>query len=106
MLLAIQDDIPLHEHTLPRAEAEAKYKKDPVNHTFIYDAYPVPPELQTLRIVEIPKVNVNCCQGPHLKSTGGLQALFVQKVNADGKNKYKFSFAIGKGGSLWAHSSV
>jgi len=91
----IQQNVPVREFDMERKAAETTYKNG-VNHTAIYDAFPVPDSITTLRLVEIADFNINCCQGPHLETTGALEHVCVAKVNADGKGKFKFSFIVGK----------
>ncbi len=93
----IAADIPVREFVMERKAAEEKYQKEKVNHTYIYDAFPVPDSLTELNLVEIKDININCCPGPHLSSTGRLKALTLSKVNSKGAKKVQFSFVVGDG---------
>ena len=66
--------MPIKSEVRGRKEAEEFYTKHPVNSTFIYDRFPVPPEVDPLTLCLIEGVNVNCCRGPHTATTGELKA--------------------------------
>jgi len=72
-----------------------KYKSK-VNDTFIYDLSPVPDDVTDVNVIEIPDWNVNCCKGPHLKSTGELGAILLLKNKFRQKrNEWELSFVVG-----------
>jgi len=82
---------------MPRAAAEAKYTANPVNHTYIYDKFPVPEKIKDLTIIEIKDWNVNCCPSQHAKRTGELLGLFIQKTRRKTKdNTVEVQFIVGK----------
>jgi len=73
----IKQNVEVKEFTMERKAAEA--------------------EITQLAIVEISDWNVNCCQGPHTKTTGELEALCVLKIKKKGKKgETEVLFDIGK----------
>jgi hypothetical protein len=93
----IAADVPIQQFTLPRAAAEAKYSANPVNHTYIYDKFPVPEKIKDLTIIEIKDWNVNCCPSEHAKRTGELLGLFIQKTKRRAKeNAVEIQFIVGQ----------
>eukprot|EP00823_Brevimastigomonas_motovehiculus_P007040 TRINITY_DN605_c0_g2_i1.p1 TRINITY_DN605_c0_g2~~TRINITY_DN605_c0_g2_i1.p1 ORF type:complete len:608 (+),score=148.34 TRINITY_DN605_c0_g2_i1:25-1824(+) len=92
----IAENVAFHEFKLARKEAEERYKKNPVNSTFIYDKYPVPESIQELSLVEIADWNINCCNGTHVAKTGELKALYIYKSNYNAKKKQlELTFSVG-----------
>jgi alanyl-tRNA synthetase len=78
----VLENAPVHAVTMNRAEAEEKYRKAPVNGTYIYDKYAKLPETITeVGLVLIDNWNVNGCPGDHLPSTGGVGAIKVPRFN-------------------------
>mmetsp|Transcript_12462 Transcript_12462/g.35199 ORF Transcript_12462/g.35199 Transcript_12462/m.35199 type:complete len:266 (+) Transcript_12462:154-951(+) len=75
----ISSKTPLEEIVMLRDEAEAKYTANPVNETYIYDSYGVPPNVKELTLTLIPDWNINCCQGPHVQP-GELEGLTITAV--------------------------
>lgn len=98
----IQSNIEVIEKTMDRAEAEKYYTANPVNHTYIYDSFPVPASVNPLNLCLIPDININCCKGPHCKTTNELQALKILKAkksknkDKEGEALYEFLFSTGK----------
>jgi len=93
----INRNVEVKEFTMERKTAEEKYTKNPINHTYIYDKFPVKAEITNLSIVEIADWNINCCQGPHTKTTGELEALCILKIKKKGKKgETEVLFDIGK----------
>ena len=84
----IQLALPVQSLTMPRKQAEQHYTASPVNHTYIYDRFPVPDSIDPLAIALIDGVNVNCCMGPHTATTAELRRLRVLKAKK-GKVKDK-----------------
>ena len=76
----IQLGLPVRSLTVARAEAERRYTASPVNHTYIYDRFPVPDSVDPLTLTLIDGVNVNCCMGPHTATTAELRRLRVLKA--------------------------
>jgi alanyl-tRNA synthetase len=78
----VLENAPVHAVKMNRAEAEDKYRKAPVNGTYIYDKYAKLPETITeVGLVLIDNWNVNGCPGDHLPSTGGVGAIKVPRFN-------------------------
>lgn len=92
----IQEDSPVECFQMDRAEAEAKYTANLVNHTYIYDKFPVPDSIRTLGLVLIPDWNINCCTGEHLTSIGGVGGIFIEKMKQKTTKKtVDFTFLVG-----------
>jgi len=58
---------------LSRPEAEKKYGDE------IYDLFPVPESIQTLKVVVIPDWNVNACNKEHTRTTGEIRGITLGK---------------------------
>jgi hypothetical protein len=103
----IAANIPIQIIEMERKKAEELYTKSPVNHTFIYDKYPIPESVTELRICLINGVNVNCCGGNHLNTTGELQKLLVIKSkNRSKKKEYEFEFVCHDGATEYLARQV
>jgi len=93
--MKIKENVEILHFSMPRTEAEEKYRKTPVNETFIYDKFPVKPEITELKIVEIPEWNVNCSAGPLVKRTGDIKPMKLLRTNfRDQKKECEFVFAL------------
>jgi alanyl-tRNA synthetase len=78
----VLENAPVHAIKANRAEAEEKYRKAPVNGTYIYDKYAKLPETITeVGLVLIDNWNVNGCPGDHLPSTAGVGAIKIPRIN-------------------------
>jgi len=95
----IKENVEILYFPMNRAEAEEKYTKNLVNETFIYDKFPVPPQIKEVKIVEIPDWNVNCSVGPLLKRTGEIRQLKVKKTNHRA-NKQELEFVFELSGTV------
>ena len=101
----IRQALPVRTEVRPRKEAETFYSAHPVNHTFIYDKFPVPADVDPLTLTVIDGVNVNCCRGPHTATTAELRALKILKTKKskqkekDGtlSHQYEFLFSVHSG---------
>lgn len=74
----VEADVPVLVEELPRGEAEEKYGR------IIYDLFPVPEGVETLKIVVIRDVdgslwNVNACAEEHTPSTGCIGVIRLGK---------------------------
>lgn len=69
----IEENVEIENFEIDRQEAESKYGN------IIYDKFPVPDHIKTLKIVRIPDWNINCCIGEHLKTTGESGNLKIKK---------------------------
>ncbi|MBN1682431.1 alanyl-tRNA editing protein [Candidatus Bathyarchaeota archaeon] len=69
----IKQDIKIKIHELSKIEAEKKWGD------IIYDLFPLPPGLTTLKIVEIPGWNINTCNKKHTQKTGEIVEIKIQK---------------------------
>jgi len=54
----------------------------------------MPPEVEKLRIVEIPGVDIQADGGPHVKSTGEIGVIKLLRVENKGKNKKRLYFSV------------
>ena len=85
----VEENAVVENMELDRDEAEAKFGKK------IYDKFPVPEHIKTLKIVKIPDWNINCCIGKHLQSTGLLGKIKIDKFRYRGsRNELEISFSL------------
>ncbi|MCD6372894.1 MAG: alanyl-tRNA editing protein [Thermococcus sp.] len=70
----VKENVPVQVYELPREEVEERFGED------MYDLFPVPPEVRTLRVVVIEGWNVNACKEEHTKTTGEIGEIKIQKV--------------------------
>lgn len=70
----IEENVPIKVYELPREEAESRFGED------MYDLFPIPPEVRTLKIVVIGGWNVNACNKDHTKTTGEIGRIKIKKV--------------------------
>eukprot|EP01114_Cavostelium_apophysatum_P015806 TRINITY_DN4388_c0_g1_i1.p1 TRINITY_DN4388_c0_g1~~TRINITY_DN4388_c0_g1_i1.p1 ORF type:complete len:282 (-),score=72.54 TRINITY_DN4388_c0_g1_i1:30-845(-) len=91
----IKQNVEIKYFPMKREEAEEKYRKNPVNETFIYDKFPAPAELKELKICEIPDWNVNCTVGPLLGKTGEIRPIKIKRTNhRANKGELEFIFEL------------
>ena len=69
----IREDVPIKILTSPRDEAEKIFGND------MYDLFPVPDNVKTLKIVIIEGWNVNACNKEHPKTTGEVGKIEIRK---------------------------
>ena len=69
----IEENVPIKILTLPRDEAEEMFGED------IYDLFPIPDNVKTLKIVVIDNWNVNACNKEHTNSTGEMGKIKITK---------------------------
>ncbi|USH00015.1 alanyl-tRNA editing protein [Thermococcus argininiproducens] len=70
----IKENVPIKVYELPREEAESRFGED------MYDLFPIPSEVRTLKIVVIEGWNVNACNKDHTKTTGEIGEIKIRKV--------------------------
>lgn len=70
----VKENVPIHVYELPREEAERRFGED------MYDLFPIPPEIKTLKVVVIENWNVNACNKQHTKTTGEVGEIKIKKV--------------------------
>ncbi|ALM75114.1 alanyl-tRNA editing protein [Thermococcus barophilus] len=70
----VKENVPIHVYELPREEAEKRFGED------MYDLFPIPPEIKTLKVVVIENWNVNACNKQHTKTTGEVGKIKIKKV--------------------------
>jgi len=70
----VKENVPIHVYELPREEAERRFGED------MYDLFPIPPEIKTLKVVVIEDWNVNACNKQHTKTTGEVGEIKIKKV--------------------------
>lgn len=86
----IAEDVPIESMEMDRREAESKFGNA------IYDRFPVPAHVQRLSILQIRGWNVNCCLGPHMKSTGAIGPLKITHHRArPARKELEISFEVG-----------
>ena len=59
----VGENVLINVYELPREEAEERFSED------MYDLFPVPEEVRTLKVVVIEGWNVNACNKEHTKTT-------------------------------------
>lgn len=70
----IRENVPIKVYELPREEAERRFGED------MYDLFPIPEEVRTLRVVVIEGWNINACNKEHTKTTGEIGEIKIRKV--------------------------
>jgi len=70
----VRENAPVKVYELPRDEAEERFGED------MYDLFPIPPEVKTLKVVVIEGWNVNVCNKEHTKTTGEIGEIKIRKV--------------------------
>jgi misacylated tRNA(Ala) deacylase len=53
-----------------------------------------PPNLEELRIVEIPRVDIQADGGPHVKNTSEIGRIVLLKVENKGKNRKRVYYKL------------
>ncbi|WP_457753723.1 alanyl-tRNA editing protein [Thermococcus sp.] len=85
----VKENAPIHVYELPREEAERRFGED------MYDLFPIPPEIKTLKVVVIEGWNVNACNKQHTKTTGEIGKIKIKKVRfRKSKELLEISFDI------------
>ncbi|GAB6103056.1 alanyl-tRNA editing protein [Thermococcus atlanticus] len=70
----IRENVPVRVYELPRDDAERRFGED------MYDLFPIPPEIRTLKVVVIDYWNVNACNKAHTATTGEIGEIKIGKV--------------------------
>ncbi len=70
----IKENVPVRVYELPRDDAERRFGED------MYDLFPIPPEIRTLKVVVIDYWNVNACNKAHTATTGEIGEIKIRKV--------------------------
>ena len=85
----IEENVPIEMIEVWRGEAEKTYE------SIIYDKFPVPVNIQNLTITIIRNWNINCCLGPHVKTTGEIGRIKILKHRARAaRNELEISFEV------------
>jgi alanyl-tRNA synthetase len=85
----IQENQCVKEQYIKREEAEALWGDA------IYDVFPIPDSVHTLKIVTIEGWNVNACNKDHTKTTGDIGEILLRKARFRGKKQVlEISFSI------------
>jgi len=74
----VRENVPVEVYELPRGEAEKRFGDD------MYDLFPVPEEVKTLKVVVIEGWNVNACNKEHTRTTGEIGEIRIRKVRFRG----------------------
>jgi len=70
----IRENVSVEVYELPRDDAEKRFGKE------IYDLFPLPEEIRTLKVVVIEGWNINACNKEHTKTTGEIGQIKIRKV--------------------------
>ncbi|WP_456365428.1 alanyl-tRNA editing protein [Thermococcus sp.] len=70
----VRENAPIKVYKLSRDEAEERFGED------MYDLFPVPEGVKTLKVVVIEGWNVNACNKEHTKTTGEIGEIKIRKV--------------------------
>ncbi|WP_048147862.1 alanyl-tRNA editing protein [Palaeococcus ferrophilus] len=70
----VEENSPIEIYELPREEAERRFGEE------MYDLFPIPPEIKTLKVVVIEGWNVNACKEEHTRTTEEIGAIKIRKV--------------------------
>lgn len=85
----IKENASIEMFQIDRKEAENKYGN------IIYDKFPVPSHIQNLTLTEIKDWNINCCLGPHVKTSAEIGAIKILKYRArQNRNELEISFEV------------
>ena len=85
----VRENAPIEVYELPREEAEKRFGED------MYDLFPIPPEVKTLKVVVIENWNVNACKEEHTKTTGEIGEIKIRKVRfRKSKGLLEISFGV------------
>ncbi len=85
----IAEDVPIETMEMERSGAEQKFGK------VMYDKYPVPQHIKKLSILRIKDWNLNCCLGPHVKSTKEIGMIKITKAKLKpAKKELEISFEV------------
>jgi alanyl-tRNA synthetase len=86
----IAEDAPIEMMEMDREEAERKFGNA------MYDKFLVPAHVRCLTIASIEGWNVNCCLGPHVKTTGEIGPLKITHHMArPARKELEISFEVG-----------
>jgi len=70
----VKENVPILVYELPREEAEERFGED------MYDLFPIPQDVRTLKVVVIENWNVNACNKEHTSRTGEIGEIKIRKV--------------------------
>ncbi|KUH33399.1 alanyl-tRNA editing protein AlaX [Thermococcus celericrescens] len=70
----VRENVLVRVYELPREEAEERFGED------MYDLFPIPPEVKTLKVVVIEGWNVNACKEEHTATIGEIGEIKIRKV--------------------------
>ncbi len=85
----IRENVPIKVYELPREQAEKRFGDD------MYDLFPVPEKVKTLKVVVIDGWNVNACNKEHTKTTGEIGEIKIRKVRfRKSKELLEISFEV------------
>jgi alanyl-tRNA synthetase len=85
----IEENLSIEMFEMDREEAEKEFG------TIIYDKFPVPSYVKRLTITRIKDWNINCCLGPHVKTTGEIGRIKILKWRVrQSRKELDISFVI------------
>jgi alanyl-tRNA synthetase len=86
----IFEDVPIEMFEIGREEAEKEF--GPI----IYDKFPVPDHVKVLTLTRIMDWNINCCMGPHHRTTGEVPQISIRKWrHRPSRGEIEISFEVG-----------
>ena len=85
----ISENAPIEVLEMTRRDAEARFGD------LIYDKFPLPESIQTLRVFHLPGWNVNACNKTHTRTTGEIGKVTLSKMRfRGGKGVLEVSFDL------------
>ena len=85
----IGEDARIEVLEMTRSDAEARFGDN------IYDKFPLPESIQTIRVFHLPGWNVNACNKAHTRSTGEVGKVTISKMRyRGGKGVLEVSFDV------------
>jgi alanyl-tRNA synthetase len=85
----IEENLAIEMFEMDRGEAEKKFG------AIIYDKFPVPSHVKRLTITKIKDWNINCCLGPHVRTTGEIGRIKILKWRArQSRKELEISFVV------------
>ncbi|MHA2497313.1 MAG: alanyl-tRNA editing protein [Candidatus Hodarchaeales archaeon] len=85
----IQKNLPILIHQMTQEEARERYGDEHL------DLFPIPKEIKTITVLEIPDWNTNACNRSHTNTTGEVGQIKIRKTRFRlAKQRLEISFAI------------
>ncbi len=85
----IQKNLSIQIHQMTQDEARERYGDEHL------DLFPIPKEIKTITVLEIPDWNINACNRPHTNTTGEVGQIAIRKIRfRQAKQLLEISFAV------------